>query len=312
MLTVVLLIVGVPVLILGVNELLHLANPRSDRPGALGFELVSGLVAEFGFIAAAALGAAAATTDLSEGVFRHLVATGRSRLALYLARIPAGLAIVLPLVAVAFTLLCLVTIYAGAPQPSPFRVYGVAIPAHLDEAQLSSWVAAHPHQASVAFGPEVPRPRGESEAAALYAQYTHAEASSLDPTPADMVKVGLWLELEVAIGFAVGLGLGALTGQRTVSTVLLIALQIIVTPIATNHVLPYLLDVQRLLVGVAMAQLRPAALAGTGGGGPLTLGGANGGLGIPAMPTWAMIAVIVGWMVGWSVLGAWRMVRRDA
>ena len=78
-----------------------------------------------------------------------------------------------------------------------------------------------------------------------------------------MVKVGLWLELEVAIGFLVGLGLAALSGQRTTSTVLLIALEIIVTPIATNHALPYLLDVQRLLVGVAMAQLRPAVLAGT-------------------------------------------------
>jgi hypothetical protein len=29
-------------------------------------------------------------------------------------------------------------------------------------------------------------------------------------------------------------------------------------------------------------------------------------------PTWAMIAVIVGWIVGWSVIGAWRMMTRDA
>ena len=274
--------------------------------------LLSSLVAEFGFIAAAALGTAAATTDLSEGVFRHLVATGRSRLALYLARIPAGLSIVLPLVAVAFTLLCLVTTYAGAPQPSSVDMYGAAIPAHLNETELTGWLAAHPRQTSLAFGPGLPRAHGESKAAAMYGQYTQAEAWSLDPTPSEMVKVGLWLELAVAIGFLVGLGLGALTGQRTTSTVLLIALEIIVTPIATNHALPYLLDVQRLLVGVAMAQLRPAVLAGTGGGGPLSLGGAHGGLGIPAMPTWAMIAVIVGWICGWSVIGAWSMVRRDA
>jgi len=25
-----------------------------------------------------------------------------------------------------------------------------------------------------------------------------------------------------------------------------------------------------------------------------------------------MVSVIVGWMVGWSVLGAWRMMTRDA
>ena len=132
--------------------------------------------------------------------------TGRSRLALYLARIPAGLSIVLPLVAVAFTLLCLVTIYAGAPQPGSVDMYGAAIPAHLDETQLTGWLAAHPRQASLAFGPDLPRAHGESKVAAKYGQYTHAEASSIDPTPAEMVKVGLWLELEVAIGFTVGLG----------------------------------------------------------------------------------------------------------
>ena len=30
------------------------------------------------------------------------------------------------------------------------------------------------------------------------------------------------------------------------------------------------------------------------------------------MPTWAMISVVVGWIVGWSGIGAWRMVTRDA
>jgi hypothetical protein len=29
------------------------------------------------------------------------------------------------------------------------------------------------------------------------------------------------------------------------------------------------------------------------------------------MPTWAMISVIVGWIVGWSAIGAWRMLTRD-
>jgi hypothetical protein len=40
--------------------------------------------------------------------------------------------------------------------------------------------------------------------------------------------------------------------------------------------------------------------------------GGQGALGIPPMPTWAMISVIVGWIVGWSALGAWRMMTRDA
>ena len=129
MLAVAVLIVGVPALILGANELLHLVNQQiGPPPGPSGFAFLSSLAAEFGFIAAAALGTAAATTDLREGVFRHLVVTGRSRLALYLARIPAGLSIVLPLVAVAFTLLCLVTSYAGTAQPGSIGVNGVADP----------------------------------------------------------------------------------------------------------------------------------------------------------------------------------------
>ena len=55
-------------------------------------------------------------------MFRHLVITGRSRLALYLARIPAGLAIILPLVALAFTMNCLVTSFEGSPNPTSVRL----------------------------------------------------------------------------------------------------------------------------------------------------------------------------------------------
>ena len=111
--------------------------------------------------------------------------------------------------------------------------------------------------------------------------------------------------------------MGSLTGQRTLSTILLIGLEIIVTPILARVQIPYFLDGQRLDVGVAMDQLRPAGLAPTGGGpggpgpGGLLFGG-RGALGIPPMPTWAMISVIVGWIVVWSVLGAWRMMTRDA
>ncbi len=148
--------------------------------------------------------------------------------------------------------------------------------------------------------------------ATIYGDYTTSETAAFNPAPNEMVKVGLWLELEVGIGFLVGLGLGSLTGQRTPSTILLIALEIIVTPVLASHVIPYLLDGQRLIVGVAMGQLRPTGLASLAGGGGGPLSGARGGLAIPPMPTWAMITVIVGWIVGWSAIGAWRMVTRDA
>jgi len=322
MIVVAALIAGIPLLVLGFRLLLHLINAKAYGPpgSPSGFVTLSDLMAEFGFIVAAALGAGAATTDLSEGVFRHLVATGRSRIALYLARIPAGLSIVLPLVAVAFAILCLVTSFtgtSGTSQPTSVRVNGVPVPTHLDESQLRSWLEKHPQ----VFGPA----HGQTQAsidrniANFYRNYRSDEAAAFsfngnapsNPGLSEMVKVGLWLELEVAIGFLVGLGLGSLTGQRTLSTILLIVLEIIVTPVMAAHAFPYILDGQRLIVGVAMDQLRPAVLASGGAvGGPLS--GARGSLGIPPMPTWAMIAVIVAWICGWSAIGAWRMVRRDA
>jgi len=73
--------------------------------------------------------------------------------------------------------------------------------------------------------------------------------------------------------------------------------------------IPYFLNGQRLFVGVALDQLRPAGFATTTG--RRILGGHNS-LGIPAMPTWAMISVIVGWIVAWTAVGAWRMATRDA
>jgi hypothetical protein len=120
MITVVVLIVAPAVLILGLRLVFHVVDPHSYGPAGTPalFSQLCNLMAEFGFIAAAALGAAAGTTDLSEGVFRHLVITGRSRLALYLVRIPAGLAILVPVVALAFVMNCLVTSYEGTPQPT--------------------------------------------------------------------------------------------------------------------------------------------------------------------------------------------------
>ena len=118
MVTVALLTVAPTVLILGLRLIFHAVDPASyGRAGTPSvFQGLSNLIAEFGLLIAAALGAAAGTTDLTEGVFRNLVITGRSRLALYLTRIPAGLAILLPLVAAAFTVLCLVTCNWPAPR----------------------------------------------------------------------------------------------------------------------------------------------------------------------------------------------------
>jgi hypothetical protein len=338
MVTVVLLTLALPVLVLGFRLAFHLFDPKSYGPaGSPGiFQSLLNPMAEFGFIVAAVLGATAGTSDLTEGMFRHLVITGRSRVALYLSRIPAGLAIILPLVALAFTLLCLVTNYEGVPQPTSISVTTtsnpgqlshaqavstMSMPVSLSHAQAESWLLQHPQRAGQALGlpPGASTARIDSavhhQIGMFYSAYTSQEASQLNPPVNEMVKIGLWLELVVGTGFLLGLGLGALTGQRTVTTIILIALEIILTPIFAATAIPYFLNGQRLDVGVALDQLRPAGLA-AGQGGPRGPGhvlfGGRGALNIPPMPTWAMISVIVGWIVVWSAVGAWRMATRDA
>jgi hypothetical protein len=327
MVAIVVLTMALPVLVLGLRLVFHAVDPKTYGPaGSPG--IFSGLVnamAEFGFIAAATLGTAAGTTDLTDGMFRHLVITGRSRLALYLARIPSGLAIMLPLVGLAFAMTCLVTSYAGTPQPTTIAVNGASVPAGFDQAQLETWLLQHPQQVAAATQPGPPsqaptRAFIERNAATIYGEYTADEVTQENPAINEMVKIGLWLELVIGVGFLVGLGLGSLLGQRTVATILMIALEIIVTPLLARTAIPYFLDGQRLVVGIALDQLRPAGLGAAGAGGPgpgpggpgHVLFGGRGVLGIPPMPTWAMIAVIVGWIVGWSVIGAWRMMTRDA
>jgi hypothetical protein len=270
---------------------------------------------------AVTLGATAATTDLTDGMFRHLVITGRSRIALYLARIPAGLAIILPLAGLGFAVVCLVTAFLGIPSSAAVHQNGVSIPAYFDQAQLHSWLLSHPRQAQAAFfgGPQgLPAAAVTSQVSQhmtmLYGNYATTEAGTINPSVTGMIYAGLWLELNLFVGFMAALGLGSLMGQRTVPIILLIFIEIIITPPLATHVLPHFIDGQRLLVGVAMDQLQPASLTGSftirpGLGGP---GGAGPALQIPPMPTWAVITVIAGWIVGWSAIGAWRMATRDA
>ena len=330
MITMVVLIIVPTVLFYGLRLLFHAVDPHGY--GLAGspqfFSQATNLIDEFGFIAAAALGAAAGTTDLSDGMFRHLVITGRSRLALYLARIPAGLAITVPLVGLAFLMNCLVTSYESPPNPTTVSFYSVTAPSHLDQAELQTWMQKNTQQEISGFLPGVPGGPGitptaaqvrtaiDQNIASYYRDYTAAEISQSTPADNEMFKIGLWLELDVGIAFLVGLGFGSLTGQRTTTTIVMIAFEILVTPLLARTQLPGFIDGQRLIIGVAMDQLRPAALAaasgpGGGGGGGILFGG-RGAIGFPPMPTWAMIAVIAGWIAGWTGIGAWRMRTRDA
>lgn len=327
--------IGIPTIFLLVRLIAHAVAPKSYGPAG-GYEifttLVAGVMYIFGFIVAATLGCTAGSVDLTEGMFRHAVITGRSRLALYFARIPAGLAIIVPLVAVGFTIVCAVCVFAA---PTKLSYQGVNVPAGLSAPAFESWAANHPKEVACGFpyrGPinvppcyvksngTVGTPPGipgintishsvlKADAFRI-AKQDYVEYSKLFLYPSDMlmVKSGLWIELEAVIGFIVGLGLASLMGQRTVPVILMIVLEVIITPIFSHTVIRHFINVQRGVVGLATTHLKPSGLPAIGGGG----GGGGAASLVPESATVAVL-VIVAWLVVWTALGAWRMATRDA
>jgi ABC-type transport system involved in multi-copper enzyme maturation permease subunit len=116
-----LLTVGAIAITYGVMELLHLSDAAKHGPAGGITNLGHGtfVVAMLGSVAAAIVGSSVGAGDLDAGVYRELVVTGRRRLALYLSRIPAGLAFLLPFVAAAYALAAVATtVFAGSlPEP---------------------------------------------------------------------------------------------------------------------------------------------------------------------------------------------------
>jgi len=129
----------------------------------------------------------------------------------------------------------------------------------------------------------------------------------LAPPISLMVDAGLWISLEATIGFVVGLGLASLMGQRTVPVILLVVLELILTPAFSREVIAHIINAQRGIVGLAMAHIEPGGL-------PLAFGGGGGPNGVrmlvPESRTVA-VCVIIAWLVVWTALGAWRMMTRD-
>jgi hypothetical protein len=336
--------VGIPVVFLTIRLIAHAVAPHSYGPAG-GYDIFSAMVAGvlfiFGFIVAATLGCTAGSVDLTEGMFRHLVVTGRSRLALYLARVPAGLAIIVPLVAVGFAFVCTVCVVAA---PTQLSFNNVDVPAGMSKPALETWAAGHADEVICNFGfdigpnsnliqvvnsvpcgggngpspkigsgastlPPVPHAQVEDAARQIAAlNYTDYSGRFLSPSISLMVKSGLWIELYAAVGFLVGLGLASLMGQRTVPVILLIVLEIVLTPLLSHSPITHLINLQRALVGIAVTHFEPGGLPSVFGG---AHNGGNGTAGVTESTTVA-ICVVVGWVAVWSALGAWRMVTRDA
>jgi hypothetical protein len=185
------------------------------------------------FLVAATLGCTAGSVDLAEGMFTQLVVTGRSRLALYLARIPAGLAIIVPMVAVGFSIICVVCVFSA---PTKYDFQGVNVPLGLSQAGYENWAAGHPDVVicDLPFGgpcngPSQPTtPLTKAQAVEMARQdYSSYAQTFLYPPTVLLVRRGLWIELQATVWFIVGLGLASLIGGQTVPLVLMILFEIV-------------------------------------------------------------------------------------
>jgi ABC-type transport system involved in multi-copper enzyme maturation permease subunit len=124
-----------------VTYVLHATNP-GDHPTAGGIDNYAGsleLLAGLSVVTAILVGVTAGAGDVGSGVFRTLVVTGRSRLQLFAARIPGGLALLLPLVAAGFAVATTASIALAGSAPQPD--IGLVV-------RSGAWVAL---QATVAF-----------------------------------------------------------------------------------------------------------------------------------------------------------------
>jgi ABC-type transport system involved in multi-copper enzyme maturation permease subunit len=103
----------------GIIELVHLASPGKHGPAGGVENLGHGawLAATLGAVAAAIVGSIAGAGDLEAGIYRDLVVTGRSRLALYRSRLVGGLLFLLPFVAAGYALAAVAAVvFAGSRQ----------------------------------------------------------------------------------------------------------------------------------------------------------------------------------------------------
>jgi ABC-type transport system involved in multi-copper enzyme maturation permease subunit len=94
--------VGIVALAFGVSAVQHASNPGKYGPagGAASFKDAIDIMLLLTIVAGAIVGSTAGAQDIESGVFRDLAATGRSRIALFGARVAGAWAVVLPIAAV--------------------------------------------------------------------------------------------------------------------------------------------------------------------------------------------------------------------
>ena len=112
---------GVVALAFGVGAIQHAGNPAKYGPagGAASFKDALNVVMLLTIVAGAIVGSTAGAQDLESGVFRDLAATGRSRIALFGARITGAWAVVLPLAALSAGAMAGASVGLAGSLPAP-------------------------------------------------------------------------------------------------------------------------------------------------------------------------------------------------
>jgi ABC-type transport system involved in multi-copper enzyme maturation permease subunit len=106
-----------------VNAVEHSSNPATHEAAGgthnytTGLRLLGGLF--FGPLVAILIGVEAGTSDLGAGVFRDIVVTGRSRIALFASRVPAALAVCWAVIVPAYILIIIGTFAFAGNLPTP-------------------------------------------------------------------------------------------------------------------------------------------------------------------------------------------------
>src|SRR5580698_6702906 len=110
------------VIFFAVTAIQHSSNPAKYEPAGGMHAFSDGLrvlALFFGPLAAILIGVEAGTGDASAGVFRDLVVTGRSRLSLFLSRLPAALALCWAVILTGFVLLVAGSFVFASNLPTP-------------------------------------------------------------------------------------------------------------------------------------------------------------------------------------------------
>jgi hypothetical protein len=274
--TAILMTLGVGVLIMVIPELYRIGRTGvAIVGGQRGLQRGAITDAFLGSIAAMIVGSLVGTGDLSAGVFRDLVATGRSRWALFAAKVPGAFVFWIPLISFGWIVICLLDVWFSFHGSAPLRS-GLPGPC---AGQLGLGLRGGP-------GPNC------------------AFFSGATPPFSQFVNWYLWVLLYTGFILLVAIGLSSWVGSRAITLGILIPFQLFVAPILSS--ISQLGGVRQVLYPQSMGLIAPDV-----GGQGVPIRHLIGGQTITTSLAMAWFVLAL-WVVALLGAGAFRNARRDA